>query len=826
VNRLQQIFKPSNNEPVIRFRIRYETLRMLLYRNATVIRALADLEADLKHLHARDWRIMDSLVWILDEVFLLAQELNLLTNNKYKKLYDVVETLKQNIFNHLQDYDWEGKQVFSVSIFDERAQDPDLVGGKTSGLALLYQHFPQSVPEGFVLTTAAYRQFFDTANLIEPMRLLLRDLDAVTDAEQFRKKTVVFRSMIVDAELPSEIAELIKQHVRQMQTGENTLWAVRSSALSEDGHVSFAGQFETILSVKADDLGKTYQKVLASRFSDRVLRYCINCGIKDVEIPMAVIFMPMVDAQAAGVVYTTDPRDPDAEVMLVSTVPGLADKLVQGREMADTFYLTRQARPALVEKIPVDALNDQIVSPSYLHEDTLMQIGAMAYQAKEVSGSDLDIEWAVDHTGKVWFLQCRRLTVMGRKKRKSLFQGRDVPLCEGGIAISPGRAEGRVVYLSGPIPQTIPHASVLAVQVPSPDLAPLLPDCAAFLASEGSAVGHLATLLREFSIPSIFRLRNHMSYLQDVPVISVDATNRKIYAGSRWPDMKQRVLTRLKKTAHIGTASPVFNLVIALNLTDPFSPKFNIQHCQSVHDIIRFTHEMAVRAMFDFGDSYSKRFKKRARKLISNIPVRMFVMDLANEWPEDSKSIHSDEIQSSPFKAFWEGLNDPRLFWPERWDKVYSGLPSDFREMVSGGSKEARRPHDANYIMVAQDYLNFNARFAYHYTMVDALVNSGVENNYVHLRFNGGGAGMASRTLRAQFVEQVLRESGFSVDRREDTVIAWFRRYPETDSLNALALLGRLLVCARQLDVVLKNDEKVKMYARSFLTGNYDMFAH
>ena len=120
--------------------------------------------------------------------------------------------------------------------------------------------------------------------------------------------------------------------------------------------------------------------------------------------------------------------------------------------------------------------------------------------------------------------------------------------------------------------------------------------------------------------------------------------------------------------------------------------------------------------------------------------------------------------------------------------------------------------------------MNLNARLAYHYAMIDSMVGPGTEHNHVHFRFRGGGAAEENKKRRARFLERVLRESGFGVDRSGDLVAAWFRRYPQKDSENALELLGRLIVCARQLDAVLKSDTTIKLYADFFLNNKFEMF--
>jgi pyruvate,water dikinase len=129
-----------------------------------------------------------------------------------------------------------------------------------------------------------------------------------------------------------------------------------------------------------------------------------------------------------------------------------------------------------------------------------------------------------------------------------------------------------------------------------------------------------------------------------------------------------------------------------------------------------------------------------------------------------------------------------------------------------------------NYLMVAADYVCLNARLAYHFTMVDAMVGEVSENNYVNLRFRGGGAGTERRSLRAQFLAQVLLRSNFGVNRQGDLVTAWLRRYPLTASEEGLAMIGKLMGCARQLDMLLRNSDDVRTYADRFLQGDYHFF--
>jgi len=363
------------------------------------------------------------------------------------------------------------------------------------------------------------------------------------------------------------------------------------------------------------------------------------------------------------------------------------------------------------------------------------------------------------------------------------------------------------------------------VEKPQPELAIILPKIAALLVMEGNPAGHLATLIREFSIPCIFRIGQNAKVLLGKNVISINATKRTVYSGIRWPGMRERVLARIAAKDRHKKSGPLYDLVLKLNLIDPDKSSFKPKSCGSIHDTLRFMHEMSVRSMFGFGDQHKRGWNKKSRELQTGLPIKFQLIDLDQSVPLEMKKVKPENVASRPFKALWRGISDKRIFWPNRWENEMVGLPSDFREAVLSIKKGPRRASDRNYLIVAKDYINLNARFAYHYAMVDAMIGPGTENNHVHFRFRGGGASDKNRIRRARFLVSVLRESGFGVEQQGDLVTAWFRGYPQKDSENSLEILGRLMVCARQLDAALKHDTDVKLYSKYFLEGKYNIFS-
>ena len=812
------------------FRFRYETLRSLLNKNGNAQQILSDLEADLNHMRHYDKRVKRPIQRLITESLLMAQELNLMTGDHYSDLYEVIFQLRNKIDQlFLADLP-EADHPLIVRLTDQSEPDPAMVGGKAMGVWRLGKYFEAQVPPGFVVTTAAYNRIIEDNDLHNRIRILLNNLDVTEDQAQFQSRTRTIRQMIREATVSEDIDNIIRKQAEMIDRKlPGCLWAVRSSAVCEDGAHSFAGQFDSELRIKSENIISAYLHVIASRFTDRAVKYRIHNNFREVDTPMAVLFMPMVDAAAAGVVYTSDYKGPDTDTMVISAVPGLANRMVKGEVRADTFLVSKKEAPAITRMIPANETTDAGNPLDYIPNEKIVEIAQLAVKAMNRFGHELDMEWAMDQNGNVRLLQARLLSLSeadDASMGKTLQRKDSLPIVDGGITIFPGRAEGPVKFL-GPADDLsdVPEGAVVLVEQPLPALASILPKIAALLVMEGNPVGHLATLVREFSVPCIFRVGKNAGILTGKNIISVNATKRTVYAGIRWPGIRDRVLARIAAgNRHQQKSGPLYDLVLGLNLLDPDASSFKAKSCQSVHDTLRFMHEMSVRSMFGFGDKQSRAWNQKSKKLITALPVKFQLIDLDQSVPENVKKPAPEDVGSVPFAALWRGVSDKRLSWPDRWEKEMRGMPSEFKETVLGGNRGPRRASDKNYAIVAKDYMNLNARFAYHYAMVDAMVGPGTEHNHVHFRFRGGGAADENRKRRARFLERVLRESGFGVDRSGDLVTAWFRRYPQKDSENALEFLGRLIVCARQLDAALKTDAAIKIYAQYFLKEQFEMF--
>ena len=229
-------------------------------------------------------------------------------------------------------------------------QDHPIVGGKASKLAELFNS-GFNVPNGFVITTNA-----------------------------------------------SKITDELKQQITQTLSKFRAPFAVRSSATAEDlKTASFAGQYDTFLNVKGEDIFEHIHKCQASLNTERAVFYRKQKGITSVK--MAVIIQEMIQPDFAGVVFTIDPIH--NKHILVETAPGLGEAVVSGRITPNDYFVNRRNFSIVNKTIHTQELDEQIVK----------DIAIASLQIERHFNSPQDIEFAVKDN-KIFILQSRPITTL------------------------------------------------------------------------------------------------------------------------------------------------------------------------------------------------------------------------------------------------------------------------------------------------------------------------------------------------------------------------------------------------------------------------------
>ncbi len=280
----------------------------------------------------------------------------------------------------------EMKRVLSLS--DSEAAESEAAGGKGRNLAVMTAA-GLPVPEGSVVTVAAYREFLARSGIGPRIESALEGLD-FSDRARLREAAEEIQAMFASAELPEDLR-------REMEASTEGPLAVRSSAMAEDmPEASFAGQQDSFLSVPAEEAADMAKRCWASYWNERAIAYRHDARVPHHEGGMAVVLQRMVDARCAGIMFTVDPVSGEDRTV-IEAVRGLGDGLAAGSVAPERYHIGW----------------DGAVSGdgSVLSDDEAAGLAALGRRLEELLGGPQDVEWAIDGQG-AWLLQSRPVTTV------------------------------------------------------------------------------------------------------------------------------------------------------------------------------------------------------------------------------------------------------------------------------------------------------------------------------------------------------------------------------------------------------------------------------
>lgn len=314
-----------------------------------------------------------------------------------------------------------------------------LVGGKAANLGeLLSAGMP--VPDGFCLTTDAYRLATggdapapevparDAPRRGGPLAEVHAGLKATPDGDLPAFATLAGRArdIIRNAPVPAEVAAAVEQAYAAL--GENVPVAVRSSATAEDlPSASFAGQQDTYLNVVgAAAVVEAVRNCWASLWTDRAVSYRASRGIDPGTVALAVVVQRMVDAAAAGVLFTANPLTGRRHQAVIDASPGLGEAVVSGAVNPDHFVvdpltgrvLERRLGDKRIAVRPIPGGGTRTLTldnggaTACLTDKQAAELAALGRRVEEYFGSPQDIEWAIAGDGRLWLTQSRPITTL------------------------------------------------------------------------------------------------------------------------------------------------------------------------------------------------------------------------------------------------------------------------------------------------------------------------------------------------------------------------------------------------------------------------------
>jgi pyruvate, water dikinase len=487
-----------------------------------------------------------------------------------------------------------------VKFFNELGiKDVPTVGGKNASLGEMYRNLAVNkvkVPNGFATTSEAYNFFMEKAGLKDRIRKILAGLDT-KNVNDLAKRGAAVRAEILKSKLPKELEQEViaayKTLSKEYKTA-NVDVAVRSSATAEDlPDASFAGQQDTYLNIKGEQkLLEAVKRCIASLFTNRAISYRVDKGFDHFKIALSVGVQKMIrsDLAASGVMFSIDTESGFDKVVLINSIYGLGENIVQGKVNPDEFYVfkttgaiisrsigqkkikmiysTNSAKPT--KDVPV-SLADQH-KPS-ITDAQVKKLAEWAMIIEKHYGRGMDMEWALDGKDKeLYIIQARPETIHSVRDYNIL---EEYKIEKGGKIITTGQSVGNKIgagianrIMDIKDIDKFKKGEVLVTDMTDPDWEPIMKIASAIVTDKGGRTCHAAIVSRELGIPCVVGTNNVSAKVksgQPVTVSCAEGEKGFVYEGKvpfkvLKTDIKNFAKPKTKIMMNVGEPDMAFQL--------------------------------------------------------------------------------------------------------------------------------------------------------------------------------------------------------------------------------------------------------------------------
>lgn len=446
------------------------------------------------------------------------------------------------------------------------SKDIELVGGKNANLGEMYTNLKGKgvdVPNGFAITSNAYKYILKESNAVEKLHSILDPLNS-GDLKDLAKRAELAREVVYKCKFPSDVTDEILNSWNRLRQeyGPDVTVAVRSSATAEDlPTASFAGQQDSFLNIATEDeLLEACKRCFASLFTDRSIHYRIDQNFDHFKVALSIGVMKMVrsDLASSGVAFTLDTDSGYRDVVFITANYGLGETVVQGTVDPDEYYVHKptfdQGYRAVLRKVvgtkkikmvygkarisnptrTIPTSRAERIAFCLTDADILTLAEYSIAIEKHYAGIPMDIEWAKDGIdNKIYIVQARPETVISQRKVTSVLEHYSLdtkeeaveePLLKGhaiGSKISSGIV--RVVLQLHELNE-FKAGEILVADSTSPDWEPIMKIAGGIITNRGGRTCHSAIVSRELGLAAIIGTERGTEVLKTGDIVTLDCS--------------------------------------------------------------------------------------------------------------------------------------------------------------------------------------------------------------------------------------------------------------------------------------------------------------
>ncbi len=322
------------------------------------------------------------------------------------------------------------------------AEHNNVVGKKCANLGELTKAGFR-VPPGYALGVEAYTRFMKeteaTDRLMNFLSTFHADADKVEDTMKFEAASNEMRRIVESIKMPPDMEETVRNYYSELckEACCVDLYVATRSA----GPVSHPGQYETYLNVcGGDDVVQNIIRVWSSTFNTRSVIARARLGLPMHYDPIGVAVLTMVDAKAAGVMFTVNPVNGDESKVAIEASFGVGEAVVSGNVTPDR-YLVDKVTMEIEERVISDKGSEFVYNPATkemeyrelpadqrkaqcLEDREVIELTRIAKKVEAHFGCPQDIEYSISRSlpfpESIFVVQARPESVWGKKKKESV----------------------------------------------------------------------------------------------------------------------------------------------------------------------------------------------------------------------------------------------------------------------------------------------------------------------------------------------------------------------------------------------------------------------
>lgn len=463
------------------------------------------------------------------------------------------------------------------------SEDIEHVGGKGANLGEMY-NLGISVPNGFVVTSETYFDFIKENDLKSKIQNILKTID-IDQPDQLQDASVKIKKIINSGKISSSTALCIMKAYKQLSGRwgiTDVPVAVRSSATAEDlPDASFAGQQETFLNVIGEaSVVKRVQNCWASLFTPRAIFYREKKKFDHFSIGIAVPIQKLISSEVSGIAFTIDPVNNDKNQIIIETIWGLGEYIVQGKITPDQYKVDKKTWTIISKNITSQTI--QLVRSNHetkevavpkskqnhfkIDDKTIIKIAKICQKLHNHYRKPQDIEFAIQKD-ELYIVQTRPITTVIANQQTIDNQQTitQTPNLKGEPA-SPGTAAGQVIIINNPREiNKVKKGQIMVTSMTTPDFVPAMKKVAGIITDKGGRTSHAAIVSRELGVPCVIGTKIATKILKDKKEVTLNGTTGEIWYGNLLSELNLTAITKNQPLKiHHKTATKIY-----VNLGEP-----------------------------------------------------------------------------------------------------------------------------------------------------------------------------------------------------------------------------------------------------------------